>query len=129
MPDGSRAHQRIVFNIVRLLSDRLDPGEFDAVHEMRVDVGGKIRYPDVAVCAGSIPGGAGTSRDAVIIFEVLSADAAETDLEEKRDEYAKLHSRYAAMFAGAGQRGSDGIGFRCWRIKRDRGHRREYRVP
>ena len=99
MTGGSRAHQRIVFNIMRLLSDRLDPGEFDAVQEMRVDVGGKIRYPHVAVCAGSIPDGARTLRDAMVIFEVLSDDTAETDREEKRGEYAKLASlrRYVLL--------------------------------
>ncbi len=90
MTGGSRAHQRIIFNIMRLLSERLDPAEFDAVQEMRVAVGGKVRYPDVAVCAGRIPDGVRTLRDAVVTFEILSDDTANTDREEKRIEYARL---------------------------------------
>ena len=99
MTGGSRAHQRIIFNIMRLLSERLDPAAFDAVQEMRADVGGKVRYPDVAVCAGRIPDGVRTLRDAVATFEVLSDDTADTDRAAKRIEYAKLPSmrRYVLL--------------------------------
>lgn len=90
MTGGSRAHQRIIFNIMRLLSERLDPAAFDAVHEMRVDVGGKVRYPDVVVCAGRVPDGVRTLRDAVATFEILSDDTVNTDRETKRIEYARL---------------------------------------
>jgi Uma2 family endonuclease len=90
MTGGSRAHQRIVFNIVRLLSERLDPEAFDAVQEMRFEIAGKVRYPDVAVCAGRIPNHVRTLRDAVVVFEVLSEDTAETDRDEKRIDYAQL---------------------------------------
>jgi Uma2 family endonuclease len=88
MTGGSRDHQRIVHNLLRLLEDRLDPEQFDAVAEMRLDVGGKVRYPDVLVSRGRIPGPARTLRDAVVAFEVLSADTATTDRETKRAEYA-----------------------------------------
>ncbi len=90
MTGGSRAHQRIIFNIMRLLSERLDPVAFDAVQEMRVEVGGRVRYPDVTVCAGRIPDGVRTLRDAVVTFEVLSDDTADTDRQDKRIEYAQL---------------------------------------
>jgi Uma2 family endonuclease len=46
MTGGSRTHQRIIFNLMRLLVDRLDPGAYDAVQEMRLEVAGKIRYPE-----------------------------------------------------------------------------------
>lgn len=90
MTGGSRAHQRIVHNLVRLLEDRLDPARFDAVAEMRVEVGRKVRYADVCVCAGRIPDDARTLRDALVVFEVLSAETAETDRGEKRGDYARL---------------------------------------
>ena len=90
MTGGSRAHQRIVHNLIRLLEDRLDPARFDAVAEMRVEVDGKVRYPDVCVCAGRIPDAARTLRDAVVVVEVLSADTAEADRGEKRGDYARL---------------------------------------
>jgi Uma2 family endonuclease len=90
MTGGSRAHQRIVYNLLRLLDDRLDPDRFDAVAEMRLDVGGRIRYPDVLVCAGRIPDQVRTLRDAVVIIDVLSEDTAATDRETKRAEYARV---------------------------------------
>jgi Uma2 family endonuclease len=90
MTGGSRAHQRIVFNLTRLLTDRLDPERFDAVQEMRVEVAGKVRYPDVTICAGPIPDGVWTLRDAVMIVEVLSDETAVTDREAKRIEYTAL---------------------------------------
>ena len=57
---------------------------------MRVEVAGKVWYPDVSVCAGEIPGGLRTLRDAVVIFEVLPDETADTDRVAKRREYAKL---------------------------------------
>ncbi len=90
MTGGSRAHQRIISNLVRLLEDALDPDLFDAVPEMRLEVEGKIRYPDVAVVAGRLPDDVRTLRDAVVLLEVLSGDTAATDRLEKRAEYARL---------------------------------------
>jgi Uma2 family endonuclease len=90
MTGGSRAHQRVISNLVRLLEDSLDPDRFDVVPEMRLDVGGKIRYPDVSVVVGRIPDTVRTLHDAVVLFEVLSEDTAATDREDKRAEYANL---------------------------------------
>jgi len=89
---GSRRHQRIVFNLMRLLAEHVTPDLFDAVQEMRVEVAGKIRYPDVSVCAGPIPDGLRTLRSALVIFEVLSDETADTDRGAKRTDYAKLPS-------------------------------------
>lgn len=85
---GTRAHQRIVSNLVRLLEDALDPDRFDAVPEMRLEVGGRIRYPDVSVVAGRVPDTEQTLHDAVVLFEVVSEDSAGIDRKEKRDDYA-----------------------------------------
>lgn len=87
---GSRAHQRIVSNLVRLLEDALDPARFDAVPEMRLEVGGRVRYPDVSVVAGRVPDSVRTLRDAVVLFEVASEDSAVVDRGDKRVEYAGL---------------------------------------
>ncbi len=115
MTGGSRAHQRIISNLVRLLEDALDPDLFDAVPEMRLEVEGKIRYPDVAVVAGRIPDDVRTLRDAEVLFEVLSDDMAATDRREKRAEYARLpgirryvlleQGRMAATMLRLGERG------------------------
>ena len=102
MTGGSRDHQRIVTNLVRLLEDSLPPDRWDVVPEMRLEVDGKVRYPDVAVVAGRIPGATKTLRDAVVLFEVLSGDTAATDRGEKRDEYARLPGirRYVLLEQG-----------------------------
>lgn len=72
MTGGSRAHQRIVGNLLRWLEDNLDPERFDAIQEMRLDVGGKIRYPDMAIVKAPVDETEKTLRDAVVLFEVLS---------------------------------------------------------
>ena len=89
---GTRAHQRIVSNLVRLLEDALDADRFDAVPEMRLEVGGRIRYPDVSVIAGRVPDAVTTLTDAVVLFEVVSQDSAGLDRGDKRAEYASLPS-------------------------------------
>jgi len=99
MTGGSRAHQRIVGNLLRLLDDCLDPDRFDSIQEMRIDVGGKIRYPDVWVVASPVDEDTRTLRDAVVIFEVLSEDTAARDLGPKLTEYFRLPSirRYVVV--------------------------------
>ena len=92
MAGGSRNHQRIVLNLMRVLDRHLDPDLYEAVPELRLDVGGKIRYPDVTVCAGAIAGSTRALRDAVFIFEVLSRDTAIIDRRQKRTEYTALPS-------------------------------------
>ena len=96
---GTRAHQRIISNLVRLLEDALDPARFDAVPEMRVEMEGRIRYPDVAVVAGPVLDGVQTFRDAMVLFEVVSQDSAVTDRGNKCDDYARLPSirRYVIL--------------------------------
>jgi Uma2 family endonuclease len=96
---GSRNHQRIVGNLLRFLEDQLDPRRFDAMQEMRVNTGGQIRYPDLSVVAGRVPGTVKTLHDAVVLFEVLSDETAETDQGEKRADYARLPSlrRYVLL--------------------------------
>ena len=89
---GSRDHQRIVSNLVRLLEDALDPATFDTIPEMRVEIAGRIRYPDVSVVAGRVAGTVRTIRDAVVLFEVVSPDSAVADRGSKRDDYASLPS-------------------------------------
>jgi Uma2 family endonuclease len=92
MTGGSRAHQRIAGNLLRCLEDRLDLEQFDVVQEMRINTGGKIRYPDITVCAGRIPDRIKTLRDAIVTFEVLSDETADIDQNDKRLDYANIPS-------------------------------------
>ena len=99
MPGGSRNHQRITGNLLRLLEDQLDSQRFDVVQEMRVSNGTQVRYPDLSVAAGRIPGRTKTIRDALVLFEVLSDETAGTDQGQKRSDYARLPSlrRYVLL--------------------------------
>lgn len=92
MAGGSRAHQRIVANLLGSLLAALDPARFDVVHEMRIEVGSRIRYPDVSVVAAPLNDDVKTLRDALVLFEVLSRDTAETDTGVERAEYLLLPS-------------------------------------
>ncbi len=99
MTGGSRAHQRIVSNLLRWMEDTLNPDRFDAIQEMRIDVGGKIRYPDLAIVKAPVDETDRTLRDAVVVFEVLSEETAERDLGPKLADYLRLPSirRYVTI--------------------------------
>ena len=92
MTGGTIAHQRIAFNLcvtlMRLAGDRpLMP-----LMEMRLRAETRVRYPDVALCAGPLDQTTRTLTDALAIFEVLSADTATTDRVQKLIDYAVLPS-------------------------------------
>jgi Uma2 family endonuclease len=59
---------------------------------MRLQIGTRIRYPDVVVFAGPLGQTARTLTDAIAIFEVLSDDTATTDRVEKLIDYAAVPS-------------------------------------
>jgi Uma2 family endonuclease len=92
MTGGSVAHQEIVFNLRVLLGRLLAGRPFRPVHEMRLQIGVRIRYPDVLVCAGPLDQTTRTLTDAMAIFEVLSNDTATTDRVEKLIDYAAVPS-------------------------------------
>lgn len=92
MTGGARAHQIIVGNLWSFLFGALDRTRFDVIPEMRIVVGGRVRYPDVVVTAGPVGNSQKTLRDALVLFEVLSKETAETDLGAKKEEYLLIPS-------------------------------------
>ena len=92
MTGGSVAHQEIVFNLRLLLGSLLSGLPFRALHEMRLRIGSRIRYPDVLISAAPLDQTTRTLTDAGAIFEVLSADTATTDRVEKLIDYAAVPS-------------------------------------
>ncbi len=92
MTGGSVAHQEIVFSLRVLLGRLLADRPFRTLHEMRLRIGVRIRYPDVVVCAGPLDQTTRTLTDALAIFEVLSDDTATTDRVDKLIDYAALPS-------------------------------------
>jgi Uma2 family endonuclease len=92
MTGGSVAHQEIVFNLRVLLGRLLTDLPFRALHEMRLRIGRRVRYPDVVVFAGPLDQATRTLTDVVAIFEVLSDDTATTDRVDKLIDYAAVPS-------------------------------------
>jgi Uma2 family endonuclease len=70
----------------------LDAASFLAVQEMRLRIGRRIRYPDVAICAAPLDQTMRTLTDALAVFEVLSEDTATTDRVIKLIDYADVPS-------------------------------------
>lgn len=92
MTGGSVGHQRIVFSLMVALTGLLDSQALYPVHEMRVRIGAKVRYPDVYVFAERFDQTVRTLTDAVAIFEVLPDDTATTDRVERLLDYRALSS-------------------------------------
>jgi Uma2 family endonuclease len=92
MTGGSAGHQRIVFNLMVALTGLLGDPALYPLHEMRLHIGTKVRYPDVCVFAERFDQTVRTLTDALAIFEVLSDDTATTDRVEKLLDYGALPS-------------------------------------
>lgn len=92
MTGGSVAHQEIVAALRFVLARLLSGTNHRPLHEMRLQIGDKVRYPDLLITAGPVEQTARTLTDAVAIFEVLSDDTATTDRVIKLTEYAQLAS-------------------------------------
>ena len=92
MTGGSYAHQRIVINLWLALTGLLGDQPPRIAQEMRLQIGSRVRYPDVLVSTEPLGQTTRTLTDAIAIFEVLSADTATTDRVEKLIEYAAVPS-------------------------------------
>ncbi len=95
MTGGSRAHQRIVMNLVAALEARLEPASsgYEVIQEMRLRIGRRAaRYPDVCIVRGPVADTVKTLDDALVVFEVLSPETEATDFGAKAREYAELPS-------------------------------------
>jgi Uma2 family endonuclease len=92
MTGGSLAHQRIAFHLCLALMGLVGECSLTVVQEMRLRIGPQIRYPDVVICAGPLEQTTRTLTDALVVFEVLSNDAATTDRVIKLRDYAAVPS-------------------------------------
>lgn len=100
MTSGTTAHARIQRNLSTALDRRLagKAGEFLG-SDVKLEVAGRIRYPDGFVTCSKLPGDALIHREPVVIFEILSPSTAGTDLFAKNEEYAATPSvmRYVIL--------------------------------
>ena len=100
MTGGTRAHEIIGGNILIAVQTRLAGGKCRAFGaNLKVEVAGRIRYPDAFVTC--TPGSAKQTviRDPVVMFEVLSESTSRTDRITKLREYGATPSvqRYVIL--------------------------------
>ena len=100
MAGGTTAHARIQRNLTLAIASRLlgGPCEFFG-SDIKIEVAGRIRYPDGFVVCSAPTGDMTVLRDPVVIFEVLSDGTASRDVIAKNREYAATPSvrRYVIL--------------------------------
>jgi Uma2 family endonuclease len=100
MTGGTLAHEIIGDNIRFALRSRLGNGPCRVRGPtLKIEVAGRIRYPDAfVVCTPSVMK-ATVIRDPVVVFEVLSESASRTDRFDKLREYGATRSiqRYVIL--------------------------------
>ncbi len=94
------AHSTIQRNLLGLLFNRLR-GHRCQVHgsDLKIQVVGRIRYPDALIVCSPIPAGATVIHDPVVVFEILSPGTSYKDRIEKNREYRATQSiqRYVIL--------------------------------
>ena len=101
MTNVTRGHSRVVANILRAMSARLDADAWAVVaSDFGVEKEAFVRFPDILI----EPENAGDfksrrSENAVLLFEVLSPSSVDTDMIEKPAEYMSFNSLEAYVVA------------------------------
>lgn len=100
MTGGSRAHAHIQANLAAALRNRLRgrPCQFFG-SDLKIEVAGRIRYPDGFVVCSPGPNSSTVVKDPVVIFEVISPSTSGTDRIVKTREYQATPSvrRYVIL--------------------------------
>jgi Uma2 family endonuclease len=100
MTGGTVAHEAIGGNIRFALQGRLPGSRCRAFGPtLKIEVAGRIRYPDAFVVCSPVPPRDTVVRDPVVVFEVLSESTSRTDRIEKLREYGATPSirRYVIL--------------------------------
>jgi Uma2 family endonuclease len=93
MTGVSKAHIRIVRNLVSALGSLLDPKKWEPFGELGLDAGPEtLRYPDVVVDRAGGSDGEYIAEAPVLLVEVLSPSTAAVDLGDKLAEYRQIPS-------------------------------------
>jgi Uma2 family endonuclease len=100
MTGGTEAHALIQVNLAIAVGGRLRgaPCRF-AGNDLKIQVAGRIRYPDGFVYCGPFQADRKVIDEPVVIFEMLSESTGSTDLITKNAEYAATPSvrRYVVL--------------------------------
>ncbi len=100
MTGGTVNHARIQKNLALSIGGRLQGQKCEFFgSDLRIEVAGRIRYPDGFVTCSPLARDGKTVSEPVVIFEVLSDSTSRTDLITKNDEYANTPSvkRYVML--------------------------------
>jgi Uma2 family endonuclease len=93
MTGGTRAHALVQANLAAAMVSRLRGGSCRFFgSDLKVEVAGRIRYPDGFVVCSPGPNSSTVVRDPVVVFEVLSNSTSSTDRITKNHEYAATSS-------------------------------------
>jgi Uma2 family endonuclease len=100
MVGGTAAHSTIQLNLLGALFNRLR-GHQCRAHgsDLKIQVAGRIRYPDAFVVCSPVPVDATVVTEPAIVFEILSPSTSDTDRIEKNREYRDTPSiqRYVIL--------------------------------
>jgi Uma2 family endonuclease len=100
MTGGTAAHSAIQRNLAMAVGRRLRGRTCQFYgSDLKIEVAGRIRYPDAFVVCSAVPLRSTVVNDPVVIFEVLSESTARTDIVTKNQEYAATPSvmRYVLL--------------------------------
>lgn len=100
MNGGTAAHAAIGRNLIFALTGRLRGKPCQPYgSNLKIEVAGRIRYPDAFVVCTPVPPGSHVVRDPVVVFEILSPSTQRVDLMEKNAEYRATPSikRYVIL--------------------------------
>jgi Uma2 family endonuclease len=93
MNGGTLLHSRIAFNAAVALTNKLaGTGCVVFNKDAKIEVDGRIRYPDVLVTCSGFSVAAEIAPDPVVVIEVLSPSTAGVDRIQKNAEYAATPS-------------------------------------
>jgi Uma2 family endonuclease len=93
MTGGTDAHEAIGNRLRAMLLDRLQGKPCrPRGPTLKIEVAGRIRYPDAFVSCTPVPRNATVIRDPVVVFEVASASTSRTDRIDKLREYQATES-------------------------------------
>ena len=100
MTGGTNTHAIIQANLIIALGTRLRGGRCRAYgSDFKIEVDGRIRYPDAFVLCSPLPGAATVANQPVVVFEILSPSTSRTDRIVKAREYGNTASilRYVIL--------------------------------
>ena len=100
MAGGTAAHAAVQRNLIIALGVRLRGKPCQAYgSELKIEVAGRIRYPEAFVVCTPVPPRSTVVTDPVVVFEVLSDGTANDDLMVKNAEYRATPSiqRYVIL--------------------------------